>query len=532
MCRKAEGRGAGKSHSVVSEFRQVCAKNSNRAIVGIILIYCFGSYPLLFPSTSLQQYMLLVTIIIIVSRCFLEQKTLQEIVVNFQAGLCSRESCGRLEAASDTLSFLRQPSSPSEPKPDKLSLTLEPESAAIFCQNMAQQQKATYCTATQPFTAGSYLVVDIGGGTVDISALRVSSRSGGNIEAIHPPTGSDFGGTKVNKEFETFLENAVSDPGFTRYVNTLNQTTNAKHKADLNNLLRSTFEKQKRLFGSKGRAGTKVVVQLPYTFLEVYGDDLQKGLSDEIKLQRQDLRISCTAMTRFFQPVVDGILRNIAQALQDVEVRIETIYLVGGFGGCRYIYEAISEKFGDRYKYITPAEPDYAIVRGAVLFRQNPEFVHSRKVDATYGKSTSPRFNPLIHDPEYKFTDDDGNERCSKLFSTIVERGDIIRNDEVLCLTCHPISHNQKRITIKIYSSYEKDIWYVTGKRGKGERSMEKVEVHQIGSLTVDMPILRGDKSRCVDITFDFSHTEIQAKGYDRTSQNEVKIVLDFLSAQ
>ena len=460
---------------------------------------------------------------------------LRLIPVNLQAGLCSRESCGRLEVASVMLSFLRQPSSSSEPKPDKVSLALEPESAAIFCQNMSQQQKATYCTATLPFTAGSYLVVDIGGGTVDISALRVSSRSDGNIEVIHPPTGSDFGGTRVNKEFETFLENAVNDPGFSRYIDTDNPTANAKHKADLNHLIRTTFEKQKRLFGSKGHAGTKVVVQLPYTFLAVYRDDLQNGLrqysESEIKLQRQELRISRSMMVHFFQPIVDGILRNVAQALQDVEVKIETIYLVGGFGGCRYIYQAISEKFGDQYKYITPAEPDYAIVRGAVLFRQNPEFVHSRKIDATYGIRIRARFESLIHDPEYKFIDDDDKQMCSNLFSTIVERGDIISTDEVLCKTYYPVYHNQKRMTVHVYSSFEKDIWYVTGKRGKGERSIQKAEVHQIGTFTVDMPILTGDTSRKVDVTFDFSHTEIQAKGYDRTSQNEVKIVLDFLSS-
>ena len=174
---------------------------------------------------------------------------------------------------------------------------------------------------------------------MDISALRVSLRLGGNIEAIHSPTCSDFEGTRVNKEFETFLENAVNDPGFSKYIDTDNPTMNAKHKADLNDLIRSTFEKQKRLFGSKGRAGTKVVVQLPYMFLEVYGDDLQNSLrqynESDIKLQRQELRISHFVMVRFFQPIVDGILRNIARALQDVEVKIETIYLVGGFGGCR-----------------------------------------------------------------------------------------------------------------------------------------------------------------------------------------------------
>ena len=438
-----------------------------------------------------------------------------------------------MKVASDALSF---PSSPSEPNPDKLSLALEPESAAIFCQNMSQDQKAKYCTATLPFRAGSlgYLVVDIGGGTVDISALRVSSRSDGNSEAIHPPTGSDFGGSRVNKEFETFLENAVNDPGFSKYVDTDNRTTNVTHKADLNYLIRSTFEKQKKLFGRKGRAGAKVVVTLPFTFLQVYESDLQNGLkqySEEIKLLRQELRISSSMMVRFFQPIVDGLLHNIAKALDDVEVKIKTIYLVGGFGGCQYIYQAISEKFGGQYKYITPARPDYAIVCGAVLFRHNPDFVHSRKMDATYGVSCADLFNPLIHDPKYKYTDDDDEERCSKLFSTIVERGDVISTGEVLCATYHPGAHNQKQLSFSIYSSYEKDVWYVTGKRGKGERSIKKAEVHQIGTFTVDMPILTGDKSRKVDVTFDFSHTEIQAKGKDRTSQNEVKTVLDFLSS-
>ena len=74
-------------------------------------------------------------------------------------------------------------------------------------------------------------------------------------------------------------------------------------------------------------------------------------------------------------------------------------------------------------------------------------------------------------------------------------------------------------------------MWYTTGRRGKGSRTLQPVTVHKIGEFVVNMPILAGDKSRAVDVTFDFSHTEIQVKGYDRTSGNEVKVVLDFLSA-
>jgi len=36
---------------------------------------------------------------------------------------------------------------------------------------------------------------------------------------------------------------------------------------------------------------------------------------------------------------------------------------------------------------------------------------------------------------------------------------------------------------------------------------------------------------RNINVTFDFSHTEIQAKGYDPISMTKVKVVLGFLSA-
>ena len=47
----------------------------------------------------------------------------------------------------------------------------------------------------------------------------------------------------------------------------------------------------------------------------------------------------------------------------------------------------------------------------------------------------------------------------------------------------------------------------------------------------MQMPVLTGDKNRKIDVIFDFSHTEIQVRGYDRTSGNEEKVTLDFLSA-
>ncbi len=424
---------------------------------------------------------------------------------------------------------------PSESAPDKLSLALEPESASIFCQNMSKQSAATYCQTAPPFRASCYIVVDIGGGTVDISAHRISSSTGGHVDIIHPPTGNDWGGTRVNKEFRKFLEELVSDSGFLKYCNTGSAQRNAKHKADLNCLINDTFEKQKKIFGSRDSRSGKLGVHLPYSFMTTYQADVQRGLlqynRSEVQLNGQDLRMSYTKMGEFFKPVIDGVLSCMARTLNEVEARVESVYLVGGFGGCRFIFTAIHERFGDKYRYIVPAEPDFAVVRGAVLFHRNPEFVRARKVDATYGLRTNLKFDPSIHDDEYKWKDDDAVDRCKNIFSTIVERGDTVATDDIFTTDFFPIYHGQKSVRIIIYSSPEKDVWYTTGKRGKGSQTSQLATVRKLGEFEVNMPISSGDKSRTVDVTFDFSHTEIQVKGYDRTSGTEVKVVLDFLSA-
>jgi len=139
-------------------------------------------------------------------------------------------------------------------------------------------------------------------------------------------------------------------------------------------------------------------------------------------------------------------------------------------------------------------------------------------------------FDSNIHDPEYQWVDDDGVLKCTSVFSTIVERGDLVGSGEVFEQTYYPSKHNQTCMGLVFHCSMEKDVWYVTGRRGKGSRLREPVKVYQIGKIVIEMPNMTGDKNRAVDVTFDFSHTEIQVKAFDRTSKNEVTTVLDFLT--
>ena len=185
-------------------------------------------------------------------------------------------------------------------------------------------------------------------------------------------------------------------------------------------------------------------------------------------------------MDSFFQPVKEGIVKCLDEVLVNMN-KIENIYLVGGFGGCNYVGRALDEEFRS-LTCIVPFEPGYAVVKGAVLYKRNPTVVKSWKVDATYGLSVNSSFVDSLHDHKYQWRNDDGSLMCDSLFSTIVERGDVVGSGDVFLNTYCPTHHNQTSMNITFYSSPEKDIFYVTGEWGKGNRK-QKATIQNIGNL-------------------------------------------------
>jgi molecular chaperone DnaK (HSP70) len=84
--------------------------------------------------------------------------------------------------------------------PENLLLVLEPEAASRFCQ--FRFEASTDSFKMPPGT--QYMIVDAGGGTVDITAHRILSD--GNLAELIPASGGNWGGNEVNKLFESSLE--------------------------------------------------------------------------------------------------------------------------------------------------------------------------------------------------------------------------------------------------------------------------------------------------------------------------------------
>ena len=88
----------------------------------------------------------------------------------------------------------------------------------------------------------------------------------------------------------------------------------------------------------------EICILLPPSFIEHYGDHVIQCGADHIKgVQFDDdtLYVSYGKVAELFQPAIDGIIQCTLSALKDLEGEVDTIYLVGGFGGCKYVHAEI-----------------------------------------------------------------------------------------------------------------------------------------------------------------------------------------------
>ena len=438
-----------------------------------------------------------------------------------------------------------------EDNPDKLSLALEPEAAAIYCQTMNNKAMPDHCKIDGSIRSDRYLVIDIGGGTVDITAHRHNEEQG--IEVITEPIGNDCGGMKVNQEFSKLLQKIVNDEGnfakeaFSRYLDTKESGVLATRKAILNELLNRRFEFAKVTFGSKacgkdslpvGQDDDDIAIELPYQFVEFYGvDEIESGVTalqdDRVELDDTTLYLKFSLVAELLQPAIDGILSCTTSVLERLKGDIDTIYLVGGFGGCKYVYEKISTLNKANYKehnirIIVPKDHSLAVAQGAVKYRLEPDIICSRIMDATYGTDICPPYLPGRHDRKYFVgIDSRGIPRRRDVLLHYVDRGEVIKSDEVVTAELCPLSDAAKSMKIDLYSTLDKDLEYI-----KDEEEKPIPSVRKIGQIEVDMPNEESlpREKRLVEMTMDFSHTEIQVRAHYTVTGMQVKTTLDFLT--
>ena len=138
-------------------------------------------------------------------------------------------------------------------------------------------------------------------------------------------------------------------------------------------------------------------------------------------------------------------------------------------------------------------------MRGAVIFGNTPSCIQQRVLRKTYGKKTTRRFQPGLHDEKYRFISDTG-VRCGQVFDKFVGKDQAVMVGEVTKENCYtPTYHDQKEIGLKFYASDLND----------PKHTDQNCQL--IGEMDVDLTDVPGDFDRRVLVSLTFGDTELRA---------------------
>ncbi len=414
----------------------------------------------------------------------------------------------------------------------------EPDAAAAWCRQLTDKDVRTCDDAAPPVTTTRFfLTIDVGGGTIDVTAHQVLPA--GRMKRVNIPRGVVYGGTLINEAFRTFLENEVfGDPDFSQYF--LSGSADiAENIAEMLGLVYLEFERTKKVFAENPEKGI-YSVQLPFSLFQIYRsslnefkhNDLEKGHDVAFKPRTHQLYLSSRKMSSFFWPNLEKLHECISCArdtiVQEHEDQFEIFYLVGGFGGCQFIADDVRKQYkatnNSSLKVLVPLHHDLAVVRGACIY-------HNQKVvtsaDATYGVEVCKRFdskNPVHKKCQIYVTDDKGKKHCTSLFKPIVQKGDELNDGFVFTDVYCPLKENQSSLSFNVYSTELDYVDYTSGQCSKDLTKLATVHI----DISEGMHLPLGE--RLVDLSLNFNGIEIAIYAHMHHTGKRVNASMDFLS--
>ncbi|XP_069102440.1 heat shock 70 kDa protein 12B-like isoform X2 [Argopecten irradians] len=402
---------------------------------------------------------------------------------------------------------------------NQLLIALEPEAASMLCKHMPGSLLLSGDRADklESFRVGCrYMVLDAGGGTIDITVHEVAS--GGSLKEIYEANGGDWGGTKVDESFENLLKTIVGEPAFSHF-----KANDVPSVIDL----QRNFEVKKRTFTGKD-TGNKTTITVPCSLLESFKecnpdkhikDAIQERfLPEDVAWNRDKIRLSLTKAHSMFEPSLKHISEHVSEILHIAEVqKCEAILLVGGYSECPLLQDSIRSVVGNR-RLIIPNGAGLAVLKGAVINGHRPDTLSQRICKYTYGISLNFPFGEDGYD-KYRYVNNDGDVKCGHCFKIFVNKGSHVSIGESSVTREVYVGYAlAKSIHFSLYASTSEHPKYVT------EKSCQR-----LGGITLDMPDTTLGKARGANATIYFGGSEIKLTAEDKHTGEKISACFDFL---
>ncbi|KIM86827.1 hypothetical protein PILCRDRAFT_4705 [Piloderma croceum F 1598] len=282
----------------------------------------------------------------------------------------------------------------------RLQLLTEGEASLHFCLGNG-------LTADFLKNGQGVIVVDAGGGTVDLSAYCMTV-SPDSFEEIAPTECRLQGSVFISRRARAFLQEKLKRSIFGT-------------SANIDNMV-NVFDKSTKLKFRNPDDPSYI------RFGGVKDRDLAVGIrSGQLKLPGSEVAV-------FFEPSIQCIIDAIEQQSQAAYKNISSVFLVGGFAASDWLFSRLQKYLS--WSGINLCRPDShvnkAVADGAVSFYLD-HCVSVRVAKWTYGTSCRVRFNPLDEEHcsriDTVYTDFSGLRFVPKAFSPILAKGTRVTED-------------------------------------------------------------------------------------------------------
>ncbi|XP_003198604.1 heat shock 70 kDa protein 12A [Danio rerio] len=395
-----------------------------------------------------------------------------------------------------------------ESEPERLVFALEPEAASIYCKHLPSEGYISEeaCRDTLEQKPGTqYMVVDCGGGTIDITVHEVVED--GKLKELNAASGNDMGGQTVDRKFISFLKEIFSEKIYNKFEQDFPAEA-LKLKYDIA-LAKSCDQ--------------LVLIQCPVTLqelakkekaIESYFEGVEGAEWDE-----GSIIIKEDKLQSFFDESLKTTAEKLEKITSNPELNIEYMLLVGGFAECKILKKFLKERF-DKCKIVCPVEPQVVIIKGAIRYAKQPKVVKSRMSALTYGIRIDAPFDKVLHKDKSNYVNSEGQTYCDVCFETFVRKGESVNCDEVRQFFFNPSHTNQTSAIFQFFSTNEKQVQFI-----------DEPGVEPVGFFEVGMPKTDGGLSREIKLEIKFGSTEMKATATDVDSGETTSVKHDFINS-
>ncbi len=387
---------------------------------------------------------------------------------------------------------------------DRLILVLEPEAAALHCQ---QQDSGTGLSDLRPGTR--FMIVDAGGGTVDVTVHELGT--GGWLEEVVPADGGRFGSINLDRAFQQHLRDWLGPDAIRDFHS----------QAPLEWLkLMDRWELAKCAYDPTQPRDSSI--DFPRELCDILAGrhpEVFRRLRDSQRGDVSCLLLSRAVMDAIFQKVVGqivGVVQRQFAALQGTPC--DYLFLVGGFADSPMLQRQIEAAVcGSVKRVLVPDAPGAAVLRGAVRFGLDPGRVRVRRSRFSYGCRICPPFEPGVDDGK-KRVEVGGVSRCRDRFLQLVQaKAPLSLDAKVKPIEFVPLCADQRVLTIPFFRSSR-----------EGARYTDEESVTQVGVIRVKLSAGGRGACRRVEVRLHFGSTEITVTARDPISGKEIPARLQF----